>query len=206
MRWHARKIKNKGNLKRIARRVGVRNPLGLPLSEIKARLEHYKEKCNYYRRHGKKYRRRHLENRLDEVREREDQEAENRILAIIKREKDRIFWRRLNFALGRHTKGCSVMEVKEEDECGNANVCSTHKEVERAIWEEVHKRRFYLAEEAPICQGQLRGEFGYSGVLPAAKAVLENRYKYPTGTDEATKEIFKEVTRIRLQVPKDSAE
>ena len=42
--------------------------------------------------------------------------------------------------------------------------------------------------------------------MPAAKAVLENIYKYPVGIDEATKEIFKEVARIRLQVPKDSAE
>ena len=42
--------------------------------------------------------------------------------------------------------------------------------------------------------------------MPAAKAVLEDRYDYPVGTDEATKEIFKEVARIRLQVPKDSAE
>ena len=42
--------------------------------------------------------------------------------------------------------------------------------------------------------------------MPAAKAVLENRYDYPVGTDEVTKEILKEVARIRLQVPKDSAE
>ena len=206
LRWHAGKIKNRGNLRRTARRVGIRNPLGLSLLEVKARLEHCKEKCNYFRRHGKRYRKKHLEERLDEAKEREDEEAENRILAIIKREKDRSFWRRLNFALGRHVKGRSVREVKEEDESGNTKVCSTQEEVERAIWKEVHHKRFYLAEEAPICQGELRGEFGYSGVSPAAKAVLEDKYVCPEGTDEATRDIFKEVARIRLQVPKNSAE
>ena len=53
-----------------------------------------------------------------------------------------------------------MREVKEEDERGNVNVRSTQKEGERAIWEEVYQKRFYLAEEAPICQGELLGEFG----------------------------------------------
>ena len=60
----------------------------------------------------------------------------------------------------------------------------------------MYQKRFYLAEEAPICQRELLGEFGYNGVLPSANAVLETRYEYPIRTDEVTKEIFKEVARI----------
>ena len=42
--------------------------------------------------------------------------------------------------------------------------------------------------------------------MPAAKAVLENKCVYLPGTDEATKDIFREVAKIRLQVPKNTAE
>ena len=70
----------------------------------------------------------------------------------------------------------------------------------------MHEKRFYLAKEAPICQGELRGESGYSAVSPAARAVLNGSYEYPEGMDESTKAICEEVARIRLLVPKDSAE
>ena len=112
-------------MKRTARRVGIREPLQLLVEEVKARLEYYKERCNHFRRHGKRYRRKHLEERLDAAKESEDEESERRILEIIRREKERSFWRRLNFALGRHSKSCSVREVNEEDEQGNVRVCST---------------------------------------------------------------------------------
>ena len=107
--------------------------------------------------------------------------------------------------MGRHEKSYSMREVNEEHERGNVRVCSSQREVENAIWKEIHYKKFYLAEEAPICQGVLRGEFGYSGVSSAAKAVLDGSYEYPEDMDEATKEIIKGVARIMLSVPKGSA-
>ena len=48
LRWHAGQIKNRGNLKRTARRVGIREPLKLSVEEVKAILEYYKERCNHF--------------------------------------------------------------------------------------------------------------------------------------------------------------
>ena len=47
------------------------------------------------------------------------------------------------------------------------------QEVENAIWSEIHGKRFYLAEQTPICQGRLQGEFGYMANTAAAESILE---------------------------------
>ena len=73
----------------------------MPLSEIRARLKVCKEKCNFFRKHGQKYRTRHLKRRLEVVKGKGDEEARVRILAIIKGEKDRAYWRKLNFGMAK---------------------------------------------------------------------------------------------------------
>ena len=47
--------------------------------------------------------------------------------------------------------------VQTVTEDGQVTDHSTKESVETAIWEEIHGRRFYPAEHAPICQGLLRG-------------------------------------------------
>ena len=47
LRFHAERIRNKGTLKRAARRCGIHNPLSIPLSEVRERLKLCKEKCRY---------------------------------------------------------------------------------------------------------------------------------------------------------------
>ena len=59
----------------------------MPLSGIKGRLKVCKEKCNFFRKHGQKYRTRHPKRRLEVTKEKRGEEAEMRILAIIKGEK-----------------------------------------------------------------------------------------------------------------------
>ena len=73
----------------------------MPLSEIKARLKVCKEKCNFFRKHEKKYRNKHLKRRLVVAKEKGDEEAEVRILAIIKGEKDRAYWRKLKVGIAK---------------------------------------------------------------------------------------------------------
>ena len=99
LRFHAGKIKNKANLKRTARRCKVSNPLRMSLNTIHSRLREAKGKCKYFQRHGRRYRKKHLQERLEKARTRKDEEAEVRILAIIQREKDRAYWRKLNYSL-----------------------------------------------------------------------------------------------------------
>ena len=54
-----------------------------------------------------------------------------------------------------------------------------------------------MAEEAPICQGELRGEFGYQAFSPTANAILAGTYEYPDSFDKATREICEECAVIR---------
>ena len=91
------KIRNKANLKRTARRCGIQNALRLSRKEIRMRLEICEEKCSYFLKHGSRYRRKFLERRLSVARIIKNREAERRILEIIERERQRAFWRRLNY-------------------------------------------------------------------------------------------------------------
>ena len=75
----------------------------------------------------------------------------------------------------------------------------------KAIWDEVHQKRYFLAEIAPICKGQLKGDFGYFATSHSAKKVLDVTYAFPDNIDEATKEICEEVAIICQMIPKDSA-
>ena len=47
--------------------------------------------------------------------------------------------------------GGSVQVVHVDDEEGELVEFSTQAEVHEAIWSNIHRRRFYLAEEALIC-------------------------------------------------------
>jgi hypothetical protein len=81
----------------------------------------------------------------------------------------------------------------------------THKKgVQNAIFNEVHWKRYNLAEEAPICKGPLRGQFDYMLTLPTAQSVLDGSYDYPPDIDEATKELFEECAKIQSIIPANS--
>ena len=199
-----RKGQNRANLKRTARRCGIEQPFTLTVEEILARLEVCKSKMDYFRKHGKYYRRRHLYNRLQAAQERKDEEAEKRILEIIKREKDRAFWRRLNYALGKHARAGSVRTVQSVNAAGQTIEHATQDSVEQAIFDEVHRKRYNMAEEAPVCRGRLRGQFGYCSSTIAGEQVLDGTYADGSSVDAATQAIFDEIAALRKLIPKDS--
>ncbi len=138
------------------------------------------------------------------MQERENEAADCQILVIIKREKDQAFWKRLNFALGKHIRGGSVRAVQVEDGAGGVIDYDTEETVQQAIFNKVHRKRYNLAEETPICQGGLRGQFGYTLTLPTAKTVLDGTYNFPPDMDEATRELFEEIVQVRTIVSSDS--
>ena len=76
--------------------------------------------------------------------------------------------------------------------------------VKNAIWNEIHRKRFYLAEQAPICKGELRGEFGYLAISKTAKDILAGEYDFPDDFDQPTRELLEEYARIRTAVPANS--
>jgi hypothetical protein len=132
-------------------------------------------------------------------------EAEQKIFEIIQREKERAFWRRLNYSM-RKGRGRAVREVQTELPDGTVKEATTQREVETAIWDEIHGKRFYLAEQAPICKGKLRGDFGYLGNTPAAKEVLEGSYVFPADCHEGTKDLLQEAAKLRQLIPENSVE
>jgi hypothetical protein len=101
-------------------------------------------------------------------------------------------------------RGGSCFKVQVEQEDGTVKEHSSQEDLQNTIWTNIHRKRFYLAEEAPLCSGPLRGQFGYNAITPTARAILAGTYQYPPEFDEATKEILKECAKIRLLIPKDS--
>jgi hypothetical protein len=92
LRYHRGLIRNRGNLKRTARRCGILSCPSLSVEEILHCIKVCINQCNYFQKHGKHFQRKHLNNCLQNAKEREDEEQEKEILAIIQQEKDQSFW------------------------------------------------------------------------------------------------------------------
>jgi hypothetical protein len=76
--------------------------------------------------------------------------------------------------------------------------------VQNAIFNEVHRKQYNLAQEAPLCKGSLKGQFGYMYTSPMAWSVLEGSYYFPPNIDKAMKELFEECAKIQSIVPANS--
>ena len=67
-----------------------------------------------------------------------------------------------------NAKRHSMRIVQNSLDDGGVIEYDTQRSVENGIWDGIHGKRFYLAEQAPIWQGRLRGEFGYYTVTQDA--------------------------------------
>jgi hypothetical protein len=81
---------------------------------------------------------------------------------------------------------------------------TTQETVNQTIFLEIHEKRYTLAGEAPICNGDLFQEFGYTAITPASRTVLDGMYVVPSNSDAATLELFAEIAHIRRLVPASS--
>ena len=203
LQYRAGRIKNRGNLERSAWRMGIVNPLHISEEELQARLRICLRKTESLKKSGWLERRRFLQSKCQEAQDREKFHLATQLLALIRREQEKAFWGGLRFALGKK-KGRSVTSVQVETNTGEIVEYTGQEEVQEAIFTEVHKKRFFLAEQAPICNGWMRGEFGYLAHSPATEAILNDTYIYPPDFDEATMELCRACTQIRSAIPKDS--
>ena len=73
---------------------------------------------------------------------------------------------------GDHICGQSVWVVQVQDTDRIVTQFNTEEEVQEAIFNKVHCKRYNLAEDAPMCQGELWGQFRYNTTLQSAQAVL----------------------------------
>jgi hypothetical protein len=111
----------------------------------------------------------------------------------------------LNYIMGKPRAGLvRRVLVENKDQEGTLTENTTQESLQQAFFDNIHQKRFFLAEVAPICTGKLRGQFGYNAVTRTAKAILDRTYVYPEDFDQATKEICLECARIQCMIPKDS--
>ena len=79
------------------------------------------------------------------------------------------------------------MEVEIEDGSGGRIRFNTQDSVNKAIWDEVHQKRYFLAESAAIFKVRLKGDFGYLATSHSSKKVLDGTYAFPYNFYEVTK-------------------
>ncbi len=165
--YHVGKICNQGNLRQATRCCGIYNPLGIQLSQVRARLKVCKEKCNYFRKHGHCYCWGHLQIWIEAARGSNNWEAEACILAIIDREKLHSYWCRLNYAVN-NPKERSAQIVTKDLGDGTVAKYVGQAAIEQAVFDGIHKQWFFLAKQAPVCQGQTREAFVYLATTTAS--------------------------------------
>ncbi len=82
--------------------------------------------------------------------------------------KDRNFWWRLNYALGK-PQGGACFKVQVEQVGGTVDKINGKENLHEAVWDNNHCKHFYLAKKAPMCSSPLRGAFGYNSITPTAR-------------------------------------
>ncbi len=73
-----------------------------------------------------------------------------------------------------------------------------------AIWSNIHRKRFYLAEQAPICAGMLQEEFKYNANTVAVEQVTKGEYVLDQPINAAMQELFKAIAEIRKGVQENT--
>ncbi len=175
----------------------------MSIQDIAHQLDACKKECTFYQEHGKRFLRKHLEHQKTIAQEQDDEEAFDKICAIIQREHQQNFWRKLNYVTGKKwTRSATTIQV--EGKSGAIMERNTQDTVEQSIFREFHEKQYTLAGEAPICNGALFQDFGYTASTPASKAVLDGTYVVPANSDSATKKLFAEITAIRRLIPENS--
>jgi hypothetical protein len=81
---------------------------------------------------------------------------------------------------------------------------NTQDTVKQSIFSKVHKKQYTLAGEAPICNGMLLQDFGYTASTPASRAALDGTYTAPKDSDAATKELFVKIAAICKLIPENA--
>ncbi len=87
-----------------------------------------------------------------------------------------------------------------EDEDRELVEFSTQEEVQNATWSNIHRKIFYLAEEAPICIAPMQEVFGYNSNPGVGEDVLDKRFDFDEIPDEHTRDVLKEVAYMLVPV------
>ncbi len=198
LRYHKEKIKNRRKVKCAAWGCNIPNPLQLLIQEITHRLEACKKDCIFYQEHGKRFQRKHLKNQRRLPRSKKMRKHSTRSAPLFNEniEHQQDFWRKLNYVTGKKkTHSATTIQVEGGDRAIMER--NTQDTVEQFIFREVHEKCYTLTGEAPICNGTLFQEFGYTASTPASKAVLDGTYVAPADSDGATRSSLQRLQLFR---------
>jgi hypothetical protein len=78
LKYHAGRIKNRGDLKQAAWRCRIEDAVFISQGEINARLRTCIERCKHFQNHGQSYRQKHLQRNLAAAKEKDDKKQNSR--------------------------------------------------------------------------------------------------------------------------------
>ena len=171
------------SLKRVCRACKLPHPSQTSLKMIRDQLKICAESIKDLEPTAPQIRKDFLVSRLEHhIKEGNDDDAEE-VRRRIAREGQKKY-RRICKKFGAR-KSLPASKVATRCEDGGRVVHASKLDTHAAIKSHL-KPRFQTACDAPISRGQLRRDLGHLADTPAAKAILEGKYVFPPGTDEAT--------------------
>jgi hypothetical protein len=101
-------------------------------------------------------------------------------------------------------RGRSVQVVQVEQEDGAIREHTGREEVHTAIWSNIHRKHFYLADQAPICAGRMQEEFRYNANTVVVEQVLKGEHLPEQSINAAMPEPYKTIVKIRKEVQENT--
>ena len=199
LRWHDGKVPDPRNLVRAATRNEIGNPLELTRDVVEARLVECIGELFRLKKDAPELRRQHLKWCLLLAKERGDELAVQEILRIIRREAQS---RRQN-NINRFTKagrGRSVLQVQVQTPDG-LKLYTSRKDVHHQCGTKLVER-FGLGRRAPISTGAMADALGNLSDTEAAQQILDDNFIFPTDCDQATIDLLREASRVKLEFDK----
>ena len=136
----------------------------------------------------------HLRARLDEARKRDDKEAADAIVRILRRESIKKRTKRIRCAMGKR-RGLPAAQIAVGCPTGPDAIFSSQEDIEEVAATHLSDR-FKSAHSAPISSGKLLDDIGFLGDTKTVRDILEGTYEYPPDTDPHTKLLFEEAAKI----------
>ncbi len=135
------------------------------------------------------------------AKEKEDEEAAKQIPAIIQRKKDKGFWSRMSYSLGK-PRGGACFKVLVEQADGTVREYSGQDNIQGLSGPTSMRNSSNWPNWLPCVQAHSGGPLGYNTICQTSHKILEGTYVYPPDFNQATKEILQECAAIHLQIPK----
>ena len=194
-------VKDARNLIRACLRRRIPDPRNITRDVLDAETWACTRMLERLKHEAPEHRAQHLSNLVEKAEAKGDSNKVRILKAIIKRERDRKQWGRVNYST-RKPRGEQVFSVKVPVPDAGDEIFEEYT-TEDAIFDQVSTgldERFRLAMSAPAYSGQLFDDIGFCGDTAAAQAILEGTYVFPPDCDPATRLLLEEAAKTYRQL------